>query len=120
MKKHSLILLGTVCVLLFSLLMPQSALAAASPQKINQARRKLNTGPARTTSQFGVELDSLCDMVSFGVAPGLLAYLWALNPYGRYGENPNRLQMHTQFQVILKPDPGNPQEIYLKSLESFL
>jgi CDP-diacylglycerol--serine O-phosphatidyltransferase len=39
----------------------------------------------RTTSQFGVELDSLCDMVSFGVAPGLLAYLWALQPYGRYG-----------------------------------
>ncbi len=37
---------------------------------------------------------------------------------GRYGENPNRLQMHTQFQVILKPDPGNPQEVYLKSLEA--
>jgi glycyl-tRNA synthetase len=37
---------------------------------------------------------------------------------GRYGENPNRMQMHYQFQVILKPDPGNPQEIYLKSLES--
>ncbi len=37
---------------------------------------------------------------------------------GRFGENPNRLQMHTQFQVILKPDPGNPQEIYLKSLEA--
>jgi glycyl-tRNA synthetase len=35
----------------------------------------------------------------------------------RYGENPNRLQMHTQFQVILKPDPGNPQELYLGSLE---
>jgi glycyl-tRNA synthetase len=35
----------------------------------------------------------------------------------RYGENPNRLQTHTQFQVILKPDPGDPQEIYLKSLE---
>ncbi len=34
----------------------------------------------------------------------------------RYGENPNRLQMHTQFQVILKPDPGNPQELYLASL----
>lgn len=34
----------------------------------------------------------------------------------RYGENPNRLQMHTQFQVILKPDPGNPQELYLESL----
>jgi len=37
---------------------------------------------------------------------------------GRYGENPNRLQQHTQFQVILKPDPGNPQEVYLRSLEA--
>ena len=36
----------------------------------------------------------------------------------RYGENPNRMQMHTQYQVILKPDPGNPQEIYLGSLEA--
>lgn len=35
---------------------------------------------------------------------------------GRYGENPNRMQQHYQFQVILKPDPGNPQEIYLESL----
>jgi len=37
---------------------------------------------------------------------------------GRYGENPNRMQMHIQYQVILKPDPGNPQELYLKSLEA--
>jgi len=37
---------------------------------------------------------------------------------GRYGDNPNRLQQHTQFQVILKPDPGNPQELYLHSLEA--
>jgi glycyl-tRNA synthetase len=37
---------------------------------------------------------------------------------GRYGENPNRMQMHYQLQVILKPDPGNPQELYLKSLEA--
>ncbi|MEA3440950.1 MAG: glycine--tRNA ligase subunit beta [Chloroflexota bacterium] len=36
----------------------------------------------------------------------------------RYGENPNRMQMHYQFQVILKPDPGNPQDIYLQSLEA--
>lgn len=36
----------------------------------------------------------------------------------RYGENPNRMQMHYQLQVILKPDPGNPQELYLKSLEA--
>ena len=38
-----------------------------------------------TTSLFGKELDSLCDVVSFGVAPGILAYYWALIPYGRYG-----------------------------------
>lgn len=37
---------------------------------------------------------------------------------GRYGINPNRMQQHYQFQVILKPDPGNPQELYLKSLEA--
>jgi glycyl-tRNA synthetase len=37
---------------------------------------------------------------------------------GRYGENPNRFQQHTQFQVILKPDPGNPVELYLQSLEA--
>lgn len=39
----------------------------------------------KSTSQFGAELDSLCDMVSFGVSPAVLAYLWALHPYGRYG-----------------------------------
>src|SRR5690349_13935225 len=37
---------------------------------------------------------------------------------GRYGENPNRFQKHTQYQVILKPDPGNPQELYLESLKA--
>jgi glycyl-tRNA synthetase len=36
----------------------------------------------------------------------------------RYGENPNRMQLHYQLQVILKPDPGNPQEVYLRSLEA--
>jgi len=34
----------------------------------------------------------------------------------RYGENPNRIQTHTQFQVILKPEPGNSQDLYLGSL----
>ncbi len=38
---------------------------------------------------------------------------------GRYGENPNRLQHYYQYQVILKPAPGNIQELYLQSLESF-
>ena len=35
---------------------------------------------------------------------------------GRYGENPNRLYKHTQFQVILKPPPERVQELYLESL----
>jgi len=39
----------------------------------------------RTTSRFGVEYDSLADLVAFGVAPGLLAYEWALRPYGKWG-----------------------------------
>ena len=36
----------------------------------------------------------------------------------RYGENPNRLYQHHQFQVIMKPSPDNIQDIYLKSLEA--
>ena len=35
---------------------------------------------------------------------------------GRYGENPNRLYKHSQFQVILKPSPVDVQDLYLKSL----
>ena len=38
-----------------------------------------------TTSKFGVEYDSLADLVSFGLAPGVLMYLWALKPFGRIG-----------------------------------
>jgi CDP-diacylglycerol--serine O-phosphatidyltransferase len=38
-----------------------------------------------TTSQFGVEYDSLADLVAFGVAPGILAYRWALEPWGAWG-----------------------------------
>lgn len=38
-----------------------------------------------TSCQFGKEYDSLCDLVSFGVAPGLLAYEWVLKPFGRFG-----------------------------------
>ncbi len=35
---------------------------------------------------------------------------------GRYGENPNRLYKHTQYQVILKPSPDDIQDVYLASL----
>ena len=53
-----------------------------------------------------------------GPEPWKVAYLEpSVRPDdGRYGLNPNRLQQFFQYQVILKPDPGNPQELYLNSL----
>lgn len=39
----------------------------------------------KTTSRFGVEYDSLSDLVAFGVAPGVVMYLYALQPFGRLG-----------------------------------
>ena len=38
-----------------------------------------------TTSQFGVEFDSLADVISFGVAPAIMAFQWGLQPLGRVG-----------------------------------
>ncbi|MGE0450769.1 MAG: CDP-diacylglycerol--serine O-phosphatidyltransferase [Vicinamibacterales bacterium] len=38
-----------------------------------------------TASAFGVELDSLADVISFGVAPAILSYAWGLEPLGRLG-----------------------------------
>ncbi len=38
-----------------------------------------------TTTKFGIEYDSLSDLVAFGVAPAVMAYLWALQPLGRLG-----------------------------------
>jgi len=38
-----------------------------------------------TTTRFGVEYDSLADLVSFGVAPAFLVYGWALSAFGRWG-----------------------------------
>jgi CDP-diacylglycerol--serine O-phosphatidyltransferase len=39
----------------------------------------------QTTTRFGVEYDSLADLVSFGVAPAFLVYGWALSGFGRWG-----------------------------------
>lgn len=39
----------------------------------------------KTTSRFGIEYDSLCDLVAFGVAPGILVYRWGLEPWGTIG-----------------------------------
>lgn len=38
-----------------------------------------------TTSKFGAEYDSLADVISFGVAPAILAYSWSLSIYGKWG-----------------------------------
>ena len=38
-----------------------------------------------TSSNFGTEYDSLSDVIAFGVAPGILAFQWALRPFGRFG-----------------------------------
>jgi len=38
-----------------------------------------------TTSRFGIEYDSLSDLIAFGVAPGILVYRWALEPWGSWG-----------------------------------
>lgn len=39
----------------------------------------------QSTSKFGVEYDSIADVVSFGIAPAVLAYVWVLQPFGRLG-----------------------------------
>jgi CDP-diacylglycerol--serine O-phosphatidyltransferase len=39
----------------------------------------------RSTSSFGIQYDSLADLVAFGVAPGILVYEWAMKPWGRWG-----------------------------------
>lgn len=39
----------------------------------------------KTNTDFGVEYDSLADLIAFGVAPGLLVYAWALKPFGKWG-----------------------------------
>ena len=39
----------------------------------------------KTTSRFGIEYDSLSDLIAFGVAPGVLVYRWALEPWGTWG-----------------------------------
>lgn len=39
----------------------------------------------KSTSKFGIEYDSLADLIAFGLAPGILIFTWALRPFGRYG-----------------------------------
>lgn len=56
---------------------------------------------------------------ALGSKPWNVAYVQpSIRPKdGRYGDNPNRLYQHHQFQIILKPSPDDIQDIYLKSIE---
>mgnify|MGYP003536921552 FL=1 len=58
-------------------------------------------------------------LMSLGPEPWNIAYVEpSRRPKdGRYGENPNRVYQHHQFQVIMKPSPENIQELYLESLK---
>lgn len=58
-------------------------------------------------------------LMSLGPEPWNVAYVEpSRRPKdGRYGENPNRVYQHHQFQVIMKPSPLNIQELYLESLQ---
>jgi len=40
---------------------------------------------SHTATRFGIEIDSLADVISFGVAPGILVYTWTLQSFGRLG-----------------------------------
>jgi CDP-diacylglycerol--serine O-phosphatidyltransferase len=80
-----------------------------------------------TSSDFGREFDSLADVITFGVAPSILAFLWGVAPVMREGGNPVMLgKLHdfgmilcflflicgatrlARFNVSVNPQPGNP------------
>ena len=66
-----------------------------------------------TTSKFGLEYDSLADLVAFGVAPGILAFTWALRGFGRLGWLAAFLYVATtalrlaRFNTLGSPGPGS-------------
>jgi CDP-diacylglycerol--serine O-phosphatidyltransferase len=63
---------------------PNAALAILAAQIFDSLDGRV-ARMTNSTSRFGVEYDSLCDLVSFGVAPGLLIYKWALMSWGVWG-----------------------------------
>ena len=73
-----------------------------------------------TTEVGAGTLSPMTVMRTLGPKPWKVAYVQpSRRPAdGRYGENPNRLHQHHQYQVILKPNPENLQELYLGSLEA--
>jgi CDP-diacylglycerol--serine O-phosphatidyltransferase len=55
----------------------------------------------RTTTQFGLEYDSLADVVSFGVAPAVLLYSWALSQLGQVSPGAGRIGAGAAFLYVL-------------------
>ena len=56
----------------------------------------------RGTSRFGAELDSLADFVNFGVAPGLILYIWGLKPLGNLGGGSAPTEALTFFSSLTR------------------
>lgn len=79
----------------------------------------LTVQPMNTEVGAGT-LNSATALRVLGPEPWKVAYVEpSVRPDdARYGQNPNRIQCHTQVQVILKPEPGNAQELYLGSLQA--
>ena len=71
-----------------------------------------------TTEVGAGTLSPATTLRAVGQKPWNVAYVQpSIRPAdGRYGDNPNRVYQHHQFQVILKPSPENIQELYLESL----
>jgi CDP-diacylglycerol--serine O-phosphatidyltransferase len=55
----------------------------------------------RTTTQFGIEYDSLADVISFGVAPAVLLYAWALSQLNQFSPGAGRIGAGAAFLYVL-------------------
>jgi CDP-diacylglycerol--serine O-phosphatidyltransferase len=70
----------------------------------------------RATSNFGAQLDSLCDVICFGVAPAVVFWLWALSDFKRYGWAAVLIYVAccalrlARFNVSLTKEPRHPAE----------
>ncbi len=83
------------------------------------AKQNCIIGQAYDVEKGAGTMNPMTYLRSIGPEPWNVAYVEpSRRPVdGRYGENPNRLYQHHQFQVIMKPSPDNIQELYLDSLK---
>ena len=70
-----------------------------------------------TASAFGVELDSLADVISFGIAPAILSFAWGLSPLGRLGWAASFMFVACAAMRLARQDPQLP---HLEALLSTL